>query len=610
MAREKTARKVLERQYIYQDGTTNTAIISSDGGLAEVAVSVPDNCTAVMFTLYDTDGGAMLDRERIPVITDASGLQVGGVNILRDTEFKNDAFWSLRGASIDSGRRLNGHNSIKISASGLTENQFYGMMQTAQQNSDLSSLGGRWVTLSCWAYATSGLQFDGAAKMELRFNKNGVVAKTQNVEIIPNSDLTWERFSLSALVPNDCDSITYFIYIVRNGTIWVAEPQLETGNVLTQWSASPKDFDYITAALRENTVTEGGLILASLMKLGYTAVDGEYRFMSGISGIYNPTNGARGGLAVWTGGDQIDPALFPENPNRSKAGLRHDGSAFFADNVVRIGDRRLELGKNLIIDDDGLSLVTDGGVNLEVRNATVGTGNAEISPIATISVDKNNVAELAFYADFPPETAGGLKPTSSAALVFTSDSPILMEKNITSTLPAGSVVKFSVSIKFKVHIPDQFSAADSSEMPRIKCRLLCDNQQYGEFYGRFVFNDKESTSYLSSYEAVLNVDFKTGIEGLYKIEVSYVNPRQVGSSVGGMNDVLYGAMDGYAYKTYVNRTVLGKDGFISVWGDSVLFANGTRAIMRHGNFGFGVDNNGFCFTTDGENWKHWMPTET
>lgn len=608
-AREKTSEKILERQFIYPDGSSTTSLLSGEGGPSEVSIPVAANCSAILLSLYDNDGNTLLDRERIPVIADASGLEVGGVNLLRGTEFKEaGGYWRFGShANIDTGKKLNGHNSVKISAAGLTENAFYGITQSADENGDLAIAGGAWVTLSCWAFVDNTSALDAPARLEIQYKNGSARVGSKAVDIIPAENQRWQRFSLSVQVPDGCDSVLVYIYIVRNGDIWVSEPQLEKGNMLTQWSASPKDFDYLTAALQENSSTTGGLILASLMKLGYTEVDGEYRHMSGISGVYNPAVGARGGLAVWTGGDQIDPDLSPADPKRARAGLRHDGSAFFADNMMRIVDKRLELGANLIVDDRGMTLETDGGVNLEIRNESVGDGSAEISPIATIVAARNVTPDLAFYADQPASQPGGLTPQSSGALLFESEDNVLISKNIEATLPVGSIVRFKAAVGFTVHEPDLFVSADSQELPAIKCSILRDGETYATFYGQFRYNETESTSYLSSYKAEVNVNIKVADAGLYSLKLQYENPLPVGNRLSATSQVVSTAVNGSAIKTYENRTVLGNNGFISVWGDGVLFVNAARTVIRHGNCGLGVDASGFCFTEDGENWKRWKP---
>lgn len=618
-----TTDKILERQYIFANGSTEANTISADGETAERSIPVKAGCTAILLSLYDTDTGkTLLDRERIPVIADASDMEFGGVNLLRNAEFKSGKYWRLESgiAEIDTTCKLNGHNSVKISANGFTENKFYGARQLPADNADLKIGGGAWVTLSCWAFADNKNSIDVAARLELQCWTGSSSTKSFAVDIIPSSDGTWQRFSVMAQVPDGCDSVLAYIYIVRNGTLWVAEPQLEIGNVLTQWSASPKDFDYLTTALQENTVTNGGLILASLMKLGYTEVDGEYRDMSGISGVYNPNTGARGGLAVWTGGDQLDPALYPSDAERAKAGLRHDGSAFFCDNIIRFEDKQLEIGKNLVADAGGLTLVTESGtgdgVNLEIRDETVGTGNAEVTAIETINPTSSVAVDLKFYADNPPVSTGGLQPVKSSALLIKrqdgSDDTTLVSHNIVSTLPAGSALKFNVSVKIggnkTLQVPEEYTEVELSTIPTIKCSVFLGDKAYYEQSKSLSIEPDPMNSYWDIIKAEFDVNFRVPLEGLYKIVVTWENPGAVGSSLGDESVGMSCALSGDAYKMYTNRTVLGKDGLISAWGDTVLFANGTMAAMRHGVHGLKVDATGFWFTEDGANWKRWKPT--
>lgn len=103
-------------------------------------------------------------------------------------------------------------------------------------------------------------------------------------------------------------------------------------------------FDYLKAALNEVTTIDGGLILTSLIKLGYTSSTNDvYYTMSGLNGIYNTTS-IGGGIATWWGGDLHDlQDYYNWNgtkwvvkdditiPTRIPSGLiRFDGTGYFA----------------------------------------------------------------------------------------------------------------------------------------------------------------------------------------------------------------------------------------------------------------------------------------
>ena len=65
----------------------------------------------------------------------------------------------------------------------------------------------------------------------------------------------------------------------------IGDLQLERGNVATAYKPHIHDLDYIAEALRENTTIEGGMILSSLIRLGYTEEDA-FKVMSGLSGLH------------------------------------------------------------------------------------------------------------------------------------------------------------------------------------------------------------------------------------------------------------------------------------------------------------------------------------
>lgn len=90
-------------------------------------------------------------------------------------------------------------------------------------------------------------------------------------------------------------------------------------------------FDYLKAALNETTTVSGGLILSSLIQLGYTD-EGQRVTMSGMNGIY--VNGKT--IAFWAGGEMND-ADYPTTGVQSLAKyvMRMDGSGYMAGGNIK-----------------------------------------------------------------------------------------------------------------------------------------------------------------------------------------------------------------------------------------------------------------------------------
>lgn len=94
-------------------------------------------------------------------------------------------------------------------------------------------------------------------------------------------------------------------------------------------------------AMDETTQINGGLILSTLLALGYTDSGNNFNVMSGVSGLYESDTEKGGGIAFWAGGHRIDIKDCEKNKegeytlggnvvNPADFLVRHDGTGYAA----------------------------------------------------------------------------------------------------------------------------------------------------------------------------------------------------------------------------------------------------------------------------------------
>lgn len=180
-------------------------------------------------------------------------------------------------------------------------------------------------------------------------------------------------FTATVILGADYDNavICHRLFPADSGTtLTIEHVGLYNGMVLpSQWAPAPEDGNYLLRAIQksrqDSTEINGGLILAALLRLGITGSDGVRKIMAGLNG-----NGeSRDALAAFFGGDLIDAAQKPNDDNRARAAIRHDGTAYFCDNVVRMLENSIELGDSIKFDTAGMKLIgPDKRVRMSITN--------------------------------------------------------------------------------------------------------------------------------------------------------------------------------------------------------------------------------------------------
>lgn len=344
------------------------------------AIAVTEEVEAVVFTLYD--GSTMLDRERIFVIADARGLAIGGENLLRNSDFIDGSLhWRTYPADsgcvdFNAGAAYDhlGRKSAHLHVSGAQQDTW----ATVYQNFD-GYTPGEVHMFSGYVYADNLAGIDGSWLLEV--NTDSTDPDFRKVTIATRSVLVegkWVFISGKVYIPTDATTVGVAAKVQRNGSFYINSWKVERGNKATAWSASAKDTGYLRQALGQDTDVVGGVILSSLIQA--RDVDGDVT--AGINGIANSGRS----IAIWGGGPLRDAAYESDG---AAFALRHDGSVYAAHNTVRFEEYRMEVGDNLRLDHEGLTMFgSDGQTHLRIADTPVSDYLLSAASINPVSVSK------------------------------------------------------------------------------------------------------------------------------------------------------------------------------------------------------------------------------
>lgn len=166
-------------------------------------------------------------------------------------------------------------------------------------------------------------------------------------------------------------------------------------------------YKYLSEALKQNTEIAGGLIMTTLISLGYTDSNNIRHTLAGMNGRYNAGLGVKS-IGSWWGGDMLDlfkidgkvktEAELQEesgktNPAPATALVRMDGSAYWSAGNVQFkadGTAQFGLGESsAIITADG-KLILGNGIEINVGGDIHGLSDT-LSNLSTIVNGFNNI---------------------------------------------------------------------------------------------------------------------------------------------------------------------------------------------------------------------------
>lgn len=115
----------------------------------------------------------------------------------------------------------------------------------------------------------------------------------------------------------------------RSGSTW--EWEIISDAEMAQLMAEVQNLQYLKTALSDGTTTvAGGLILTSLIQLGYKDAQDVRHTMAGISGLGQNSTAP----AAWFGGPMVDHELNPNATEFAKSLFRFDGTGYLANGNI------------------------------------------------------------------------------------------------------------------------------------------------------------------------------------------------------------------------------------------------------------------------------------
>ena len=183
---------------------------------------------------------------------DFDNLEIGGENLIKNSEFVTDAGWYFAsGTSVDTSRKCFDSNSLKISHSGLSADNWNGATQYPVTNAN----AGEKYTMSYYYYVDDVSTLDNDFCFEVKANRSDGSSYYFSTCTAFNKSTckvkTWTKVSFTVTLAENFASLMVYPWVKRNGTVWFSRPKLEKGNRATDYS--PASSTYATKSEMELT---------------------------------------------------------------------------------------------------------------------------------------------------------------------------------------------------------------------------------------------------------------------------------------------------------------------------------------------------------------------
>ena len=373
-----------------------------------------------------------------------------------------------------------------------------------------------------------------------------------------------------------------------------------------EWYPSIYDPDYLMRALKESTTIDGGLILSSLIKLGYTSESG-YKVMAGANGVYD--GAARGGgLAFWAGGDAIDKE--DDKENGAALGIRLDGSAYAASNTVRFKKNVVEVGDSVLLTDDGLLMLDENGnERLQISNSDVANGLDDISDVRRNLNETTQIQTqlgLRTLQVLPSPGGGGSEISSEQVIVITQKKSWEIKPS-TLVLPKNASLRIS---SLKVSLSTQPVGLTKRSFVGYAEVRIGYYEGNTKTYWRGPYQEQFSQENTGGYEWIADFSIPTikttGETRQYFIEVTLLKSTPDSTSLV-YNTTANGTAKGSIDISFDSKTILGKDGLLSIWGNAGLLATKDGVTARYGDYILRISASGIQKSTQGGSAGSWIP---
>lgn len=564
-----------------------TGVLSRTAGVSG-GVDVLKDTEAIVFELRS--GDVLLDRERVPVLADASDIVLGGANLLRNTDY------------IDGLRHWEKNFPASGSVSVVPRDTAPGWLDgRASLHVRYLSGGDRWrsvfqrihaggvragsdYVLSGWVYVPSQAAMSKTVYAKVgRTLTDGSVYRDEVIDLRGVESGKWCYVSAVWHAPEAMDegvSAEVMFQLEEYGEFYLNGWKFERGNVGTAWSGSPEDVSYLRSALRESTTIEGGLIAATLLKLGFTAEDGEYRVTAGMNGAGTSGND----VAFWSGGGCVDADAEPDNDDAATFLIRHSGEAYACGNTVRFRTNRIEVGtpgssRCVVLDDDGLKLTDGNEERLRVVHQSVGS-LADAASSQTITGPSVKSYGISLRKVVPGSSGEGVTGVASYQISAGAETAAFAIGNAGTVLGAGAAVKLTVSAGFYFDTREEGDPGVYDVVPlrgRLRVRVYSSG---GTVLCNRSVTLRSTDGMNHTGTLTLNETVKTA--GVYYGKV-YVESDTTGSGSAAGTATVSVTAGGSVQLGYADQTILGNDGLMSKWGNAALLVRNGEVHMKVGS---------------------------